>query len=104
MTEAQTIEAQIKALTIFNANNTMMSVSECAEYLGVHFNTIKNRIDKETIIAIFQDGKYHIPKLQFVERLIKSFLSKTRNEDVSDEDLFTERLDKYFKEKFVSNH
>ena len=101
MSEAQTIKAQLKALTIFDANNKMMSVSECAKYLGVHFNTVKNRIEKGTIKAIFQDGQYHIPKLQFIKKLVDLFLESTKDKIINKEEAFTEKLDNYFKEKFI---
>ncbi|CAA0177525.1 conserved hypothetical protein [Tenacibaculum maritimum] len=73
MTQTDLLQANIKALTIFNANNTMLTVDECAKFLKVHPNTVKNRIHKHTIQAIFQDGKYHIPKIQFLEKLVASF-------------------------------
>jgi len=75
MQEQQLIESHIKALTIFNANNTMMSTAECATFLKISIGTVKNRINKNTIIGIHQDGKYHIPKLQFVNKLVDAFLN-----------------------------
>lgn len=73
MTTSDLIQANIKALAIFNANNTTMTVSDCARFLKVHTNTVKNRIYKGTIKATFQDGKYHIPKIQFLTSIIASF-------------------------------
>lgn len=35
MTPNELIESQIKALTIYDANNTCMSIKECAKFLGV---------------------------------------------------------------------
>lgn len=104
MSESQAIATQIKALTIFDANNKMMSVSECANYLGVHSNTVKNRIHNETINAIFQEGKYHIPRLQFVKRLISDFLNNSNENLVNDEDLFKSKLDTYFNDKFSTKN
>ena len=73
MTQADLLKVSLKALTIFNANDTMLTVDGCAKYLKVHPNTVKNRIHKNTIQAIFQDGKYHIPKIQFLEKIVESF-------------------------------
>lgn len=73
MTETETIKTHLKALTIFDANNRMLSVNECADYLGVHAKTVINRINKGVIKAKFQEGKYHIPKLQFLDNLVKEY-------------------------------
>lgn len=73
MTQIDLLQANIKALTIFKANDTMLTVDECAKYLGVHPCTIKRRIHRGTIKAVFQDGKYHIPKIQFLEKVVESF-------------------------------
>lgn len=99
MSERNLIATQIKALTIFNANNTTMSVESCAKFLKVHPNTIKNRINKNTIIASFQDGKYHIPKLQFLEKLIDKFLINEEKEELSNEEEFSKNMNKWLKEK-----
>lgn len=79
MKEIDLLQITIKALTIFNANDTMLSVDSCADFLDVHPNTIKNRIQKGTIKAIFQDGKYHIAKIQFLERIIALFEESNLN-------------------------
>ena len=98
MTEQTLIESQIKALTIFNANNTMMSTAECATFLKVSVGTVKNRITKNTIIGVFQDGKYHIPKLQFIEKLVASFLSSDNNIPiVSEEERIEQGVKAYLK-------
>ncbi|CAA0186627.1 helix-turn-helix domain-containing protein [Tenacibaculum maritimum] len=102
MSEAQIIESNIKAMTIFNANDKMMSVSECAEFMGIHQNTVKNRIEKEDILATFQGGKYHIPKLQFVKLLVEKFL-KNENEVAENEDeVFDKKIQKWFHGKIAS--
>jgi len=103
MQEQQLIESHIKALTIFNANNTMMSTAECAKFLKISVGTVKTRINKKTIIGVFQDGKYHIPKLQFVDKLVATFLNSNNNIDsvtiVSEEDKIAQGIESYFKEK-----
>jgi len=102
MQEQQLIESQIKALTIFNANNTMMSTAECATYLKISIGTVKNRIEKNIIIGVFQGGKYHIPKLQFVDKLVASFLSNTNISIVSEEEKIAQGVETYLRRKFIT--
>ena len=64
------LKITLEALIIHDANNTCMNVEECAEFLGVHKNTVLNHIHKKTIQAKFI-GRWSIPKLQFMEQLIK---------------------------------
>jgi len=45
-------KAVLKALIIFDANNTCMTVNECADFLKCHRNTITNRIHNNEIKAI----------------------------------------------------
>ena len=71
MTKSELLETNINALTIFEAQDKMLSVEDCATYLKVHPNTVKNRIEKKVIIALFHGGKYHIPKIQFLKDFIK---------------------------------
>jgi hypothetical protein len=100
MTEQDLIATQLKALTIFDANNTMFSVKECAAFLGVHPNTVVNRINSVAIVAVQQDGKYHIPKLQFVDKLVKQFLTKTNATQLpTDQEKLAQGIETYFKEK-----
>ena len=73
MTQADLLKVSLKALTIFNANDTMLTVDGCAKYLKVYPNTVKNRMHKNTIQVIYQDGKYNIPKIQFLEKIVESF-------------------------------
>ncbi|TCP22407.1 hypothetical protein EV195_11256 [Tenacibaculum skagerrakense] len=69
MTKSDFFKANIEALNIFKENDTMLSVEQCGDFLKAHPNTIKSRIEKERIKAVFQGGKYHIPKIQFLEKL-----------------------------------
>lgn len=71
MNKQDIIEAQLKALTIFDANNTCLTVEECAEFLNVHRNTITNRINSGKIRAEFIGRIWRIPKMQFVKDLVK---------------------------------
>jgi hypothetical protein len=103
MTEQQLLSTQLKALTIFDANNTMFSVKKCAEFLNVHPNTVVNRINSTAITAIFQDGKYHIPKLQFVDQLVKQFLTNsTTTPQLTEEERLAQGIETYFQKKYAT--
>ncbi|CAM1344247.1 helix-turn-helix domain-containing protein [Tenacibaculum amylolyticum] len=73
MTKSEVLALHLQAMAIFDANNTTCSIKECAAFLKVHTNTIRNRIHNGTIKAIFLDGTYHIPKLQFLDKIIEDF-------------------------------
>ncbi len=70
MQQNDIIEAQLKALAIFDANNTCMSVNECAKFLNKHRNTITNLIKKRVIKAKLIENTWSIPKLQFTKQLV----------------------------------
>lgn len=67
------IKTHIKALTIYAANNDMMNVTTCAEYLDVHPLTIRKRIKDEEIVAQMIGSQYRIPKIQFLEQIISQY-------------------------------
>lgn len=67
------ITANLKALTLFDANNTCLTVDECAKFLQVHPKTITNRINSGKIKAEFIGRIWRIPKLQFVEEIISQY-------------------------------
>lgn len=69
--EAQQIKTTLKALRLFDANNKCMSVNECADFLGVHRNTVTSRIEEGKIKATYICGRWSIPKLQFLEEIVK---------------------------------
>jgi len=73
MTKNETLKLHLQAMAIFDAHNTTFSIKKCAEFLKVHPNTIRSRIHSGTIKATFLDGKYHIPKLQFLDKIIADF-------------------------------
>ncbi len=72
MEASELIESQIKAMTIFDANNVCMNVNECAEFLGVHRNTIIKRIHKGDIKATLLGVHWSIPKIQFLREIINN--------------------------------
>ncbi len=59
------------AQTAFNANNVCMSVQECAEFLSVSQQTVLAHIHKDNIKASLIGRVWRIPKIQFLEQIIK---------------------------------
>jgi len=70
MKQSKIIEAQLIALTVFDANNKCLTVSECAKFLNVHSRTITNRIYSGKIKAEFIGRIWRIPKMQFVKKIV----------------------------------
>jgi DNA-binding NarL/FixJ family response regulator len=60
----------IEALRLFDANNTCMDVKECAKFLKVHENTVKNHLHSRKIDGRLMGRKWSIPKIQFLDRII----------------------------------
>ena len=63
--------ATLEALRLHDANNTCMSVEDCADWLNCHKNTILRKIHSKKIKANFTAGTWRIPKLQFLEEIIE---------------------------------
>jgi len=76
VTKQEIIEAQLEAIQIFEANNTMMTVKECADFLGCSEDTVRRSIKSETILA-YNIGGWRIPKLQFHKELIERSIHST---------------------------
>lgn len=74
--ELQMIKVSMKAQAIYDANKGCMTVEECASFLGVHHNTVKNRIHSGNIIANPIGTKWSIPKIQFLDKIIKEWENK----------------------------
>ena len=81
MSQDEMITANLKALTLFDANNTCLTVDECAKFLQVHPKTITNRINSGKIKAEFIGRIWRIPKLQFVEEIITQY-EKIKEENI----------------------
>lgn len=81
MSERELIEVQIKALTIYHANDKMLSVKQCAEFLGKCEKTIINRINSKDphnkIHAVYKGG-WMIPKIQFIQEVLASWNALTK--------------------------
>ncbi|MFT5669072.1 MAG: hypothetical protein ACI9DK_003283 [Vicingaceae bacterium] len=77
MRRSEIIEATFIGSALFDANNCMLSVQQCAEFLKVHHKTVTNRIlTKNKSKKIFAEpfGKgWKIPKIQFVKEIVCEF-------------------------------
>ncbi|SFF96023.1 DNA binding domain-containing protein, excisionase family [Salegentibacter agarivorans] len=60
----------IEAHILFDANNTCLSVAECAEFLSVHHNTVKNKLHSREIKGTLIGRVWSIPKIQFLDKII----------------------------------
>ena len=73
MTEKEIIKAQLKAMAIFEANNTTMTVAECAKFLKCTKDSIYKRMKSgkphERIYTVALAGG-RIPKIQFLDELV----------------------------------
>jgi excisionase family DNA binding protein len=72
MEEKDLIKACIKAQAIYDANNTCLSVAECAKWLGVHNDTVLRRLHDGKIKGSFV-GVWSIPKIQFLDKIVKDW-------------------------------
>ena len=77
MEEKELIKTYLKAQAIYDANNTMMSVSDCAKFLGSSTRTILRKVKSNDsdykIIAKYTNSEWKIPKIQFLEKLVDEF-------------------------------
>ncbi len=71
MKQQKVIEANLKAMLIYDANNTCLTVEECASFLNVHPKTITNRIHAGKISAEFIGRIWRIPKMQFLKQVLE---------------------------------
>lgn len=70
-TSVNVVEEAVNLSRSILNHDKYLTLQECAEYLGLHKNTIVNRIKKGEINAIFSGGAYSIPKMQFIEQILK---------------------------------
>ncbi|WP_421921159.1 hypothetical protein [Marinifilum sp.] len=87
MNKYEMIEASFIGSFLFDASNTCMNVAECAEFLGVHEKTVKNRIQTKNMSKkIFAKpyGKgWKIPKAQFVKEIVEHYKKMQSDEAIS---------------------
>lgn len=77
MSEQESISLHLKALVIHDANNTVMTLKECADFLKCSERTVKRRIEsteKHNRIFATYNGGWRIPKMQFLSEVVKTFL------------------------------
>ncbi len=72
MDKSELIAVNIQAIKIFDANNTCMTVKECANFLNVAKKTVTRHIHAGKIEAIFIGRIWRIPKLQFVDEILSN--------------------------------
>lgn len=71
MEQKEHLKITLQALRLHDANNTCMSVEECANFLNVHKNTVLHKIHSGEIKATFLGRIWRIPKLQFLQKIIE---------------------------------
>lgn len=72
MTKNDLIEAQLKLLTLFDSNNSIMTVKQCSLFLNSSEDTVRRSIKSGSIIAYY-DESWKIPKIQFHKELIENW-------------------------------
>lgn len=78
------IRANLIAQTIHDANDRCLTVKECAEYLGVHKNTVHNQLQKGRIKGTLIGSVWSIPKLQFLDEILKQHIAKLENTSLNE--------------------
>lgn len=71
MSRQEQITVTMEALRLHDANNTCMTVEETADFLKVHKNTVLNRIHAGEIKANLIGRVWRVPKIQFLERIVR---------------------------------
>ncbi|CAL2056103.1 helix-turn-helix domain-containing protein [Tenacibaculum sp. 190524A05c] len=77
---AQVLKQQLMALAIYDANDTSLTVEECAAFLGKSYVTIIRWIDQKKIVAVHNKSSYSIPKIQFLDKIIEKFKEESEKE------------------------
>lgn len=73
MGEIDLIKACVKAQAIYDAHKSCMTVKECAEFLGVHNDTVLRKIQSHDIKGTLIGRVWSIPKIQFLDKIIKDW-------------------------------
>lgn len=64
------ILATLEALRLHDANNTCMTVEECAEWFGIHRDTVVRRLHTREWKGHLVGRIWRIPKIQFLDKII----------------------------------
>lgn len=84
MDKKELLKANLKALTIFDANNETLTVDECAKFLKRHYQTVYRLVQEKKITAKLVGGSWVIPKIQFLDQIVESFENETyENENIN---------------------
>ncbi|MEO2059410.1 MAG: excisionase family DNA-binding protein [Mesonia sp.] len=67
------IELSLKAHAIYDANKTCMAVKECAEFLGVHTDTVLRKLHSGDIKGTLIGRVWSIPKIQFLDKILEKW-------------------------------
>lgn len=73
MNKKDFIELSVKAQAIYDANKTCMAVKECAEFLGVHTDTVLRKLHSGDIKGTLIGRVWSIPKIQFLDKILKDW-------------------------------
>ncbi len=72
-TKLEMIETSVKAQAIYDAHKSCMTVKECADFLNVHHNTVKNKLHSGEFKGTLIGRVWSIPKIQFLDKIIKDW-------------------------------
>lgn len=72
MERQEQITITMEALRLHDANDTCMTVKECAKWLKCHPLTVKRKISKGEIKSTLIGNEHRIPKLQFLDNIVNS--------------------------------
>lgn len=70
MTKEEHLETTLEALRLYDANNTCMTVQECAKWLKVHKDTVIRKLHSKDIKGQFIGRVWRIPKMQFLKEIV----------------------------------
>ncbi|MFI2744186.1 excisionase family DNA-binding protein [Zhouia sp. PK063] len=70
LTRKKMLALNLEAMQIFDANNTCMTVEECASFLNVHKATVQRKIATGEFKSTFIGKMHRIPKIQFLKEII----------------------------------
>ena len=65
------LKITLEALMIYDANNTCMTVEECAEWFDIHRDTVVRRLHSGEWKGHLVGRVWRIPKLQFLDQILK---------------------------------
>ena len=77
--ESKIIKLNMIAMTIFDAENKMMTMQEAMDFLKLSRRGLQNKIERGEIITSSFDqssGRKFIPKIQFMDELISAYKEK----------------------------